>query len=1391
MKRKDVDPPPQRHAGKAPTGGNGTDTSDHISAILAIGGSDGGLEPIGQLLSAIPGDIGLSVVLAQKSQLETKALLGFLAGCTTMPAEIAATGTIMSPNRVYVTQPGAYFESDDTALRFNEACDTAVDFSLDLLMRSLASRHSHKTIGIIFSGAGLDGAQGLKALRDSGGLAIVQDPREASRDGLPRYAAKIATPDYVLPVRAMPEVVANYATSCLEKASQAESDDLDQPRLEPAIAPPFADTGSLHELCRQSISPTGDVHEFITASSYATIFVDEALNIKCYNKMARDIFLLDDHSYDRTLSELMSIFSDADLQADIRMARDCGLISEREIMFHSGAWYRRSVAPYRSDTSDAYGTILSFRDITELKEMQIAREGVRDRGDETDDTMVAPMAAIDESFNILFANDAFRRDLRIHDDILALQPSSRRGSSGSMTAFLMQTLSKHFSQRAGEDEPLAGTMVIEGARRAWRLSLSPLTLSAQKSRIALVSLEPIFRPKRLDRAAITLVVDKISSPLVATDISGRIWHANTDACDLFGYGSRALLGQRIEILIAPEFHTQISHLVEAFSDPGGPDLPRKLFQLRGLSKDGTLMPLTVVVTTLDSSDGRVFLIQLQDQRALMEARAEREHVQTKLDQEIAAMKQLHDAAFRVVSRSELSKALEDILNSIIEFQKADFVQIQLYDPKSKGLTPLTYSCRPGGRPEQYQLIADGDGSIYERAMYATIIAPNLDDVTKPALTPLNDDSICCRAAVALPILTRSGNLLGVLSMHFHEPHQPTERDLWLIDLYVRIVGDLLDGTHFRQGPHLKLNTSEPRFESGSDLLAATLHDLRQPLQSMRLLEAALQQQVIDPSARHSLKRLNDATEQMTNLIDGLLDLQSIETGQLTPELKDISLASVITQARHDFSPHATSKGLTLRCVDSSLRTRGDLRLLTRILGNLISNAIKYTDSGKVLIGCRRRGTVIRIEIWDTGIGIPAHHVHSIFDKYYRVIGPEVERPGLGLGLHIVKRFSDLMHYQLDIRSCPTKGTMIALIVPSASSREILHDSSNGQKTASKSTPTLLLIEDDPTQLAALSSLLRQQGYRVATARNRRDALASLQANLGYGPHVIITDLNLKDGPSGTVIIQDVRKELGVEIPALILSGRLPDRRISQSGDISVFIKPVKVPALLAAIEALARQMIPDWHAIKATARDPVDLMPPSDPPPEIAVIDDDPGIRSAIKAMIASMGHEVTVFASAEAYINDLNRRRFQCVIVDASLTGMSGLDLQARLREEKRCPPFIFLTASTDISLTVEAMRHGAADVLRKPVEATTLHCSLNRILEQPPSPRPILKHVSDVEARLATLTRRERQIMERIVIGQLNKNIAVDLGISERTIEHHRQSIMRKMGVKSLAMLVRMTLP
>ena len=237
----------------------------------------------------------------------------------------------------------------------------------------------------------------------------------------------------------------------------------------------------------------------------------------------------------------------------------------------------------------------------------------------------------------------------------------------------------------------------------------------------------------------------------------------------------------------------------------------------------------------------------------------------------------------------------------------------------------------------------------------------------------------------------------------------------------------------------------------------------------------------------------------------------------------------------EFSDQAKNKGLDWRLVHCGLAIHSDRRLLAQIARNLVSNAIRYTDKGRILVGCRRRGSSVRIEIWDTGIGIAEEQLPRIFDEHYQV-ADDARRTGLGLGLAIVQRLGELLRHPIGVRSWMDKGSMFSVEVSLAGAmpppaRRV----EEAQRGKTDRSATILVIEDEPTVRETLAATLRAEGHRVAEVSNGQPALDVLTKG-GLRPDLVISDYNLPGKFNGAELAATVRTTLGWQVPAIILSG---------------------------------------------------------------------------------------------------------------------------------------------------------------------------------------------------------------------------------------------------------------
>ena len=637
--------------------------------------------------------------------------------------------------------------------------------------------------------------------------------------------------------------------------------------------------------------------------------------------------------------------------------------------------------------------------------------------------------------------------------------------------------------------------------------------------------------------------------------------------------------------------------------------------------------------------------------------------------------------------------------------------------------------------------------------------------------------------MAIEVPPRGTRALVVTAEQIHEA-TPTNNNKILISFT-----DITDLKRSAEEAVAKRAAEQANLEK-SRFLAAASHDIRQPLQALTLLRDALEQRVRDEQGREMLARMERVLVSMSGMVAGLLDINQLETGAVRPTLVDFPVMEVLDALDSEFSDQTRSKGLGWRLVHCGLAAHTDRRLFAEILRNLLSNAIRYTEEGKILLGCRRHGSNLRIEVWDTGIGIPEEQLPHIFDEHYQV--PAVDatrRGGLGLGLAIVQRLAELLEHRVGVRSRIGKGTVFFIEVPLAG-RPALQPAKQAeepQRRTSGRTGTILVIEDEPTVRDMLTATLKAKGHRVVAVSNGQSALDLLAKN-GLRPDLLISDYTLPGKFTGVEIAATLRSTLGWQMPAIILSGDVRSETQRDIGEKGLFnlVKPVDAATLSSLIEQLLAS--PPRAAVAPTTAPAAERLPAAGAG-TIFVVDDDREIREAMRAVLSQAGHQVNTSADAQSFLSSLRPGDTGCVIVDVRMPGMNGLEMLARLSNMGGGKlPAIVITGQGDVAMAVEAMRAGAADFIEKPIDANALLTSVNRALRQAATPAERSAVRSAAAMRIAGLTKREREVMRLVVSGVTNKEIAARLGINQRTVETHRAALMKKMGASSLSDLVRL---
>ena len=346
----------------------------------------------------------------------------------------------------------------------------------------------------------------------------------------------------------------------------------------------------------------------------------------------------------------------------------------------------------------------------------------------------------------------------------------------------------------------------------------------------------------------------------------------------------------------------------------------------------------------------------------------------------------------------------------------------------------------------------------------------------------------------------------------------------------------------------------------SVFLASASHDLRQPLNAMQMYIAALQSKVKDKEILRIIEDINSVSISTARLLNALLDVSELEVGAIKPRHEIFSVNNILISIFQSFLPLAKDKELDFRIVPSSLYVESDPALLERILGNFMSNAIRYTDKGSVLIGCRRKGSEVSIEVWDTGCGISDDQMSLIYEDFYQVENKERDRgKGLGLGLALAKRLSDSLDHKIDSKSSLGRGSCFSVRVDLAENKADTNQDEIFMNIMSLSGINILLIEDEIDVLKATKQLLESWGCNVKTARNKDEDMNLIKEDPYKNPDIILADNRLPGDASGIDITYLIQEKLQTSIPCVIMTGDVERSHVQGIIDqgFPVLLKPIQ------------------------------------------------------------------------------------------------------------------------------------------------------------------------------------------------------------------------------------------
>ncbi len=342
----------------------------------------------------------------------------------------------------------------------------------------------------------------------------------------------------------------------------------------------------------------------------------------------------------------------------------------------------------------------------------------------------------------------------------------------------------------------------------------------------------------------------------------------------------------------------------------------------------------------------------------------------------------------------------------------------------------------------------------------------------------------------------------------------------------------------------------------SKFIAAASHDLRQPLHAQGLFLSVLARTELNPHQREMLVNATAASRTSSALLNALLDFSRVEAGAIHPRLQTVPLQPLLNKLEREFEPQADAKGIAYRSRETDLVVQSDPILLERILRNLVSNAIRYTGEGGVLVACRKRGDQAMLEVWDTGIGIAPEHRQEIFREFHQLGNPERDqRKGLGLGLAIVEGLAHTLGHRLTLASTLHRGSVFRIALPIAPLSAPVKQLASEHGDIQLFNLRVLVIDDDETVRQGMLHLLRDWGCECVATESIEEALALARS---HAPDLVISDYRLRERRTGLEAIAALRELLGDTLPALLITGDTEPNRSSeaQADGISMLHKPV-------------------------------------------------------------------------------------------------------------------------------------------------------------------------------------------------------------------------------------------
>jgi two-component system CheB/CheR fusion protein len=1418
--------------------------------VVGIGASAGGLDACTKLIGALPGSSpggGMAFILVQHlDPTHASMMVDLLAEHTKMPVLQAADGMIIERDHFYIIPPGTDLAVSRGALHLSQPkARHGARLPFDFLLHSLAEAYGAHAVCVVLSGTGADGSVGLKAIKEKHGLVIAQDPEEADYDGMPRSAIMTELVDFVLPIAKIPAALVDRhrraAHTPRHGAAVAQGEALDPlaaivDLLRTTTAHDFTlyKEGTLRRRIERRMGMAGiesdGMDSYLRAlrddsGELALLAKDLLINVTSFFRDPKIFDVLEntiipemlrgrphgqalriwiagcstgEETYSLTMLfrehitainaniKLQVFASDVDPDA-VATARD-GIYPESIAQEVSPARLER----FFSKEGEKYRVLPELRAAVVFTVQDVLADPPFSRLDfvscrnlliylkpEAQARIVSIFHfALREGGILLLGNSETIGPLDGRFEVISksdrLYRHVGRARPGEFDFLMRGGDGPRLSGRADRNQAAPRQVALaELCRRLVIETHAPAAVLINRRRECLYSLGPTDRYLRVApgnpshdllamardglRGRLVAAIERATQENVRIVVAGghvnekdRSVPFNIDVQPVKSDGEQLLL---VSFVDEPLHEPKHRGAMSPNDVPRVVELEQELEATR-IELRGALRNLEISTEEQSAINEEALSVNEEFQSTNEELLTSKEELQS-LNEELTALNsQLHETLERQrTTANDLQNILysTDVATLFLDRE----LRIRFFTPATKAL----FNVIPTdiGRPlaDLNSLAGDADLLSDAKAMLRS---------QTPSEREIQALSGAWFIRRILPYRTRDG-----------------------VEGVVITFTDITERKLAAKALEAAKQDAEGANAAKSRFLASASHDLRQPLQTLSLLQGLLAKKLEGSSVEKLVNLFEHTLGAMGGMLNALLDINQIDAGIVQPVIVDFPIDDKLRQLRDEFSYHAQAKGLILHVVGCGLWVRSDRGLLEQMVRNLLSNAMKYTERGKVLLGCRRHGDMLSIEVWDTGIGIPDSEFQSIFEEYHQIDNPARERSrGLGLGLSIVQRLGALLGHKVHVHSHAGKGSVFSVDVPisrDAGAKALTADPAAGPDGPNAVSPArtgaILAIDDDPEVLDLIHLVLKDEGHHVVTVRDGAAALEAI-AHGTINPDLILADYNLPNGVDGLVLAAKLRKTIRRRVPVIILTGDISTEVLQDitAADCVRLRKPVGLDELTGAIQNALPPSRPDADATSIADA------------PVIYVVDDDRHVREMICTLLKEDGRSVAEFATCEAFLGAFNPKGEGCLLIDAYLPGMTGLELLRRLADLGYDLPAIMITGNSDVSVAIQAMKSGAVDFIEKPIAGPDLLASIDSALAISRDSHQLHIWKETAANQLAGLTLRQRQIMDMVLAGHPSKNIAADLGISQRTVENHRAAIMKKAGAKSLPALARLAL-